>query len=83
MCSAPGGAAGVSIWTRGNRFAVIGALPAAEAGWSDITDLYVKAFGVPPVGQRVFIRTRQLVNGWEDGFKETCADVPPPEKQGS
>jgi len=71
------------IWTRGNRFAVIGALPAAEGGWSDITDLYVKAFGVPPVGQRVFIRTRQLLNGWEDGFKQTCADVPPPEKQGS
>ena len=71
------------IWTRGNRFAVIGALPAPEAGWSDITDLYVKAFGLPPVGQRVFIRTRQLSNGWEDGFKETCADVPPPEKQGS
>ena len=71
------------IWTRGNRFAIIGELPAAAGGWSDITDLYVKAFGVPPVGQRVFIRTRQLINGWEDDFKETCADVPPPEKQGS
>ena len=58
------------IWTRGNRFAVIGALPAAEGGRSDITDLYVKAFGVPPVGRRVFIRTRQLCNGWEDGLKE-------------
>lgn len=71
------------IWTRGNKFAVIGELPEAARGWSDITDLYVEAFGVPPVGQRVFIRTRQLINGWQDGFKETCADVPPPEKQGS
>jgi hypothetical protein len=68
------------IWTRGNRFAVIGPLPAAEGGWSDITDLYKKAFGMPRVGQRVFIRTRQLLNGWQDDFKETCADVPPPEK---
>jgi hypothetical protein len=71
------------IWTRGNRFKTIGTLPAAEGGWSDITDLYVKAFGVPPVGQRVFIRTRQLINGWQDEFKETWADVPPPGEQGS
>jgi hypothetical protein len=56
-------------------------LPAAEGGWSDITDLYRKAFGVPRVGQRVFIRTRQILNGWQDEFKETWADVPPPEPQ--
>jgi len=71
------------IWTRGNKFAIIGELPAAKRGWSDITELYVNRFGVPQVGQRVFIRTRQLINGWEDDFKETCADVPQPEKQGS
>jgi hypothetical protein len=72
------------IWTRGNKFAIICELPAAVRGWSNITDDYVKAFGVPPVGHRVFIRTRQLVNGWQDEFKETCADVPPPaEKQPS
>jgi len=71
------------IWARGNKFAIIGELPAARRGWSDITALYVTRFGVPPVGQRVFIRTRQLLNGWEDDFKETCADVPQPEKEGS
>ena len=71
------------IWVRGNKFATIGELPAARQGWSDITALYVERFGVPPVGQRVFIRTRQLLNGWEDEFKETCADVPPPQKQAS
>ena len=71
------------IWTRGNKFAIIGKLPDVAAGWSDITDLYVKAFGAPPVGRRVFIRTRQLLNGWQDEFKETYADVPPPEKQGN
>jgi hypothetical protein len=69
------------IWTRGNKFAIIGELPPAIRGWSDITALYVKAFGVPPVDHRVFVRTRQLINGWEDDFKETFADVPPPEKQ--
>jgi hypothetical protein len=68
------------IYTRGNKFATIGELPPAKRGWADITALYVKAFGVPPVGHRVFIRTRQLINGWEDDFKETFADVPPPEK---
>ena len=71
------------IWTRGNKFAIIGELPKAVRGWSIITDDYVKAFGVPPVGSRIFIRTRQLINGWQDEFKETCADVPPPAKQGS
>ena len=72
------------IWTRGNKFAIICELPAAVGGWSNITDDYVKTFGVPRVGHRVFIRTRQLLNGWQDEFKETCADVPPPaEKQGS
>jgi hypothetical protein len=45
-------------------------------GWCNITDLYVKRFGVPPVGTRVFIRTRQLINGWEDDFKDTDAVVP-------
>ena len=67
------------IYTRGNKFATIGELPAAKQCWCDITALYVNAFGVPPVGQRVFIRTRQLINGWEDDFKETWADVPLPE----
>jgi hypothetical protein len=69
------------IWVRGNKFTTIGELPPARQGWSDITALYVNAFGVPPVGKRIFIRTRQLINGWEDDFKETFADVPPPEKQ--
>jgi hypothetical protein len=71
------------IWTRGNKFATIGKLPAAVRGWCDITAFYVDVFGVPPPGQRVFIRTRQLVNGWQDDFKETFADVPLPESQGS
>jgi len=60
-----------------SNYSTIGLLPAAVRGWSDITELYVSRFGVPPVGSRVFIRTRQLINGWEDGFKNTDAVVPP------
>jgi hypothetical protein len=56
---------------------ILGLLPAADRGWSDITELYVKKYGVPPAGLRVFIQTRQLINGWEDDFKNTDAVVPP------
>jgi hypothetical protein len=55
-------------------------LPQAVQGWSEITDAYVKKFGKPLPGTRVFIWTRQVVNGRKDGLKMTHADVPPPEK---
>jgi hypothetical protein len=45
-------------------------------GFSDITGLYVKRCGVPPFDSRVFIRTRQLISGCEDDFKDTDAVVP-------
>jgi hypothetical protein len=61
---------------RPRRFTLLGALPAADAGMCDVTDLYVARYGVPPVGARVFIRTRQTVNGWEDLQKDTTAIVP-------
>ena len=64
--------AGIS---RPRRFTLLGALPASAAGMSDITDLYVAKYGVPPVGTRVFIRTRQTANGWEDLQKDTNAVV--------
>ena len=62
---------------------LLGPLPRAVQGWSDITDLYVKKFGQPPPRSRVFIWTRQLVNGRKDALKRTCADVPPPERPGN
>jgi hypothetical protein len=65
--------AGIS---RPRRFTLLGALPASKAGMSDITDLYVAKYGVPPVGSRVFIRTRQTTEGWEDLQKDTTAVVP-------
>jgi hypothetical protein len=64
-------------------YAKLGLLPAAERGWSDITELYVKKHGVPRAGERVFIQTRQMIGGWEVGFKTSYADMPQPERQGS
>ena len=60
---------------RPRRFTLLGALPDRAAGMSDVTGLYVAKYGVPPVGARVFIRTRQTANGWEDLQKDTDAVV--------
>lgn len=55
----------------------IGPLPAPVGGMSDVTRQYVKKHGKPGVGQRVFIRTRQYLDGGpEDRFEETSAVVP-------
>ena len=64
--------AGVSF---AKHFTILGVLPAAEAGYSNITDLYVARYGVPPAGTRIFIRTRQLLNGWKDAPKQTSVIV--------
>jgi hypothetical protein len=60
----------------------------AEA-WNSLTDEqrerwymagpYVKRFGVPPVGKRVFVRVRQQTNGWRGEPWEASAVVPPSE----
>ena len=60
------------------NFVALGLLPAPSRGLSDITDIYIARFGVPNVGTRVFIRTRQQINGWEDAPKQTNAIVPKP-----
>jgi hypothetical protein len=67
--------AGVSF---ANHFTILGRLPAPEAGYSNIRKLYVDRYGEPSPGTRVFIRTRQLVNGWEDDPQQTAALVPKP-----
>jgi hypothetical protein len=64
--------AGVSF---AKHFTILGVLPATEAGYSNITDLYVARYGVPPAGTRIFIRTRQVLNGWGDVPKQTSAIV--------
>ena len=62
---------------------LLGRLPQALHGRSEITDFYVKKFGEPPPGSRVFIWTRQVINGRKDTLKRTYADVPPPEGPGN
>jgi hypothetical protein len=64
--------------TFANHFAILCVLPPAEAGYSNITERYVARYGVPPAGTRIFIRTRQVLDGWEDDPRQTAALVPKP-----
>jgi hypothetical protein len=57
-------------------FRYLGLLPAPKGGVSDITEQYVKKFGNPPPGSRVFIQTRQQVDGQQDLPVQTDALVP-------
>jgi hypothetical protein len=61
-----------------DHFAILGLMPEAVRDLSDITDLYVGKYGVPGAGSRVFIRTRQHINGWEDLPEQVSAIVPAP-----
>ena len=53
-----------------------GLLPAPEGSVSEITEQYVKKFGNPSPGSRVFIQTRQHVDGQPDRPVQTDAVVP-------
>lgn len=44
----------------------LGELPEVVSGKSDITTLYSGKFGMPAVGQRVFIKSVQMASGWQD-----------------
>ena len=57
-------------------FRYLGLLPAPEGGVCNITELYVEKFGNPPPGSRVFIQTRQHVDGQPDLPVQTNALVP-------
>ena len=59
-----------------NHFVILGRLPAAQAGYSHITELYAARYGAPPPGMRVFIRTRQVRDGWGDVPIQTTPIVP-------
>lgn len=58
------------------RFVILGHLPEPDAGISDITEMYAARYGVPRANMRVFIRTVQYVNGWQDTPKQVTAVVP-------
>jgi hypothetical protein len=53
----------------------LGPLPSPHGGFSNITRLYARKHGMPQVGERVFIRTRQQIDGWQDMFVEMSAVV--------
>jgi hypothetical protein len=62
--------------TREDHLTILGLLDAPVRGMCDITELYVAKYGVPPAGSRVFIRTVQQINGWQDRPKLMNAVVP-------
>jgi hypothetical protein len=73
------GAAPVSTGIRCvQHYPFLGLLPPPTDGWSDITELYVARYGVPPVGTVVFIRTCQHIDGSTDVPKVTSTRVPAP-----
>jgi hypothetical protein len=53
-------------WKKWRHGTCLGLLSAPEDGISDITEMYLETFGEPEPGPKVFIRTRQQRNGWED-----------------
>jgi hypothetical protein len=57
------------------HFPFLGFLPAPVEGWCDITELFVKRYGVPATGRAIFIRIRQHINGWNDPPKQFRALV--------
>jgi hypothetical protein len=62
-------------WHRG---ACLGVLPAPRNGISDITEMYLEAFGEPEAGREVFIRTRQHIDGCTDMQKTDQCPRPRP-----
>ena len=58
-----------------DHYTILGVLPMPQGGFSDITSLYVAKYGVPRVGQRIFIQTIQQINGWRNIPKPTRALV--------
>ncbi len=52
------------------HFPFLGFLPAPVDGWCDITELFVKRYGVLPLGKAIFIQIRQHINGWNDPPKQ-------------
>ena len=59
-----------------DHYPFLGALPEGAGETADINALYAARFGVPPAGKRVFIRTVQQINGWQDHPQTFSARVP-------
>jgi len=74
VLGSPPCSAGISF--RSN-YAIIGLLPAPDHGLCDITEQYVKKFGIPPVGKKVFIQTRPIIRCQGSEEKVLYTRVPP------
>ena len=57
------------------HFPFLDFLPAPVDGWCDLTELFVRRYGVPALGRAIFIRTRQHINGWNDLPKEVSVRI--------
>jgi hypothetical protein len=60
-----------------DHYPLLGVLPEEDGELVDITALYTAKHGLPPVGKRVFVRTLQQINGWQDRPQTFSARVPP------
>jgi hypothetical protein len=47
-------------------FNYLGELPEIQSGKANITSLFAAKFGLPAVGQKVFVRSKQMDSGYED-----------------
>ena len=63
-------------WKKWRHGTCLGLLPAPQDGISDITEMYLAAFGEPEPGRKVIIRTRQQRDGWEDKANDVSALIP-------
>jgi hypothetical protein len=65
-----------SFWSYADHYSILGLLPDPEGGVSDIAGLFLAKLNLLPVGQRIFIRTVQPINGWRDLPKTISARIP-------
>jgi len=54
----------------------LGELPEVVSGKADITSLYTAKFGAPVAGQRIFVSSQQMLDGWKDIAKAYTGVVP-------
>ncbi len=55
---------------------IIGELPEVVTGKADITSLYTAKFGAPVAGDRIFVESFQMEDGWQDVPKAYTGLVP-------
>jgi hypothetical protein len=55
---------------------LLGELPEVVAGKADITALFTAKFGAPQAGDRIFIQSVQMLDGWQDVRLQFTGIVP-------